>query len=201
MGFDINEKYINTAKRRFKDRGEFVCAALQGYNTNGETPFDIVLATGILHHLDDDTCNTLFRLAYKSLRLGGRLITLDGVFTPHQNLLKRFFVSAIKGSLSSNRKSILFWQKPALETCNKQFSAGKFVFLKAIFSSNGSNYMTSKEQKKIFVTPAVLCCICCGLNLFNGGICWDDWWLVGQDKETLRTMFSAAGFPGIGDYH
>ena len=45
MGFDINENYINTAKRRFKDRREFVCAALQGYNTNEETPFDIVLAT------------------------------------------------------------------------------------------------------------------------------------------------------------
>jgi len=72
VGFDINEKYINTAKRRLKDQGEFVCAALQGHNTNGETPFDIVLATGILHHLDDDTCNTLFRLAYKSLRPRGR---------------------------------------------------------------------------------------------------------------------------------
>ena len=97
VGFDINEKYINTAKRRFKGRGEFVCAALQGYNTNGETPFDIVLATGILHHLDDDTCNTLFRLAYRCLRPGGRLITLDGVFTPHQNLLERFFVSHDRG--------------------------------------------------------------------------------------------------------
>lgn len=28
VGFDINEKYIATAKRRFKGRGEFVCAGL-----------------------------------------------------------------------------------------------------------------------------------------------------------------------------
>lgn len=97
VGFDINEKYIATAKRRFKGRGEFVCAGLQEYNTNGETPFDIVLATGVLHHLNDDTCNTLFRLAYKSLRPEGRLITLDGVFTPRQNLLERFFVARDRG--------------------------------------------------------------------------------------------------------
>jgi 2-polyprenyl-3-methyl-5-hydroxy-6-metoxy-1,4-benzoquinol methylase len=97
VGFDINEKYINTAKRRFKGRGEFVCAAMQEYSTNGENPFDIVLATGVLHHLDDNTCNTLFWLAHKSLRPGGRLITLDGVFTTNQNLLERFFVARDRG--------------------------------------------------------------------------------------------------------
>ena len=97
VGFDINEKYINTAKRRFKSRGEFVCAAMQEYSTNGESPFDIVLATGVLHHLDDDTCNKLFQLAHKSLRPGGRLITLDGVFTTNQNLLERFFVARDRG--------------------------------------------------------------------------------------------------------
>jgi SAM-dependent methyltransferase len=97
VGFDINEKYIATAKRRFKGRGEFVCAALQEYNTNGQNSFDIVLATGVLHHLDDVTCNTLFRLAHKSLRRGGRLITLDGVFTTNQNLLERFFVARDRG--------------------------------------------------------------------------------------------------------
>jgi SAM-dependent methyltransferase len=96
-GFDINEKYIATAKGRFEGRGEFVCASLKEYNLRGETSFDIVLATGVLHHLDDVTCNTLFRLAHKSLRPGGRLITLDGVFTTNQNLLERFFVARDRG--------------------------------------------------------------------------------------------------------
>jgi SAM-dependent methyltransferase len=97
VGFDINEKYINTAKRRFKSRGEFVCAAMQEYSTNGESPFDIVLATGVLHHLDDDTCNRLFQLAHKSLRPRGRLITLDGLFNPEQSCLEAFFFAQDRG--------------------------------------------------------------------------------------------------------
>ena len=116
VGFDINEKYINTAKQRFKDRGEFVCAALQGYNTNGETPSDIVLATGILHHLDDDTCNTLFRLAYKSLRPRGRLITLDGIFTTNQNLLEGFFVARDRRRLSCQKDNYMHGSKQSQET-------------------------------------------------------------------------------------
>jgi len=97
VGFDINEKYIATAKRRFKGQGEFVCAGVHEYIFCGQNSFDIVLATGVLHHLDDSACTKLFLLAHKSLRPGGRLITLDGVFTPHQNLLERFFVSHDRG--------------------------------------------------------------------------------------------------------
>jgi 2-polyprenyl-3-methyl-5-hydroxy-6-metoxy-1,4-benzoquinol methylase len=97
LGFDMNEKYIVTAKRLFRERGKFICAALQQYNSNKQTSFDIVLANGVLHHLDNDACSALFRLAYESLSPGGRLITLDGVYTPNQNLLQRFFVSRDRG--------------------------------------------------------------------------------------------------------
>ena len=116
VGFDINEKYIATAKRRFKGRAEFVCAALQEYNTNGQNSFDIVLATGVLHHLDDVTCNTLFWLAHKSLRPRGRLITLDGIFTTNQNLLERFFVARDRRRLSCQKDNYMHGSKQSQET-------------------------------------------------------------------------------------
>jgi hypothetical protein len=61
--------------------------------------------------------------------------------------------------------------------------------------------MTSKERKKFFVTLVVLYCISYGFNLFNCGIYWDDWCLVDHDRQTLKTMFSMAGAPWVGDYH
>ena len=82
VGFNSNEKYINTAKRRFEGRGEFVCASLGEDNLSGGTSFDIGLATGVLHHLNDDACSALFRLAYKSLRPRNWWMPLEGFSLP-----------------------------------------------------------------------------------------------------------------------
>jgi SAM-dependent methyltransferase len=122
VGFDINEKYIATAKRRFKERGEFICAGVQEYIFCGENSFDIVLATGVLHHLDDSACTKLFLLAHKSLRSGGRLITLDGLFTPHQSCLERFFVAQDRGRFVRQEKEYIALAK----TC---FTDVKFIIL------------------------------------------------------------------------
>lgn len=61
--------------------------------------------------------------------------------------------------------------------------------------------MTKKTQNKYFVTLVVLYCISYGLSLVNDGIYWDDWCIVDHDRQTLKTMFSMAGFPWIGEYH
>lgn len=61
--------------------------------------------------------------------------------------------------------------------------------------------MTSKDRKKFFVTLVVLYCISYGLSLVNEGFYWDDWCLVDHDRQTLKTMFSIAGAPWVGDYH
>ena len=107
VGFDINEKYIATAKRRFKGRGEFVCAGVQEYIFCGQNSFDIVLATGVLHHLDDSACTKLLLLAHKSLRPRGRLITLDGLFSPYQSCLERFFVAQDRGRFVRQEKEYI----------------------------------------------------------------------------------------------
>ena len=61
--------------------------------------------------------------------------------------------------------------------------------------------MTKKTQNKYFVVLVVLYCISYGLSLVNDGIYWDDWCLVDHDRQTLKTMFSIAGVPWVGDYH
>src|SRR5690606_18649060 len=82
VGFAESPAYIRTARRRYGRRAEFHCARVRDTTLDEQESFDIVLAFGILHHLDDPEAQDLFRLAFKALRPGGRLFTLDGCYIP-----------------------------------------------------------------------------------------------------------------------
>lgn len=96
-GFDINPEYIATATRNYGDRGRFYCQRVNEESLGNHEGFDIVLASGILHHLDDGEAEKLVNLAHTALKPGGRLITLDGVFVHDQSALARFIISRDRG--------------------------------------------------------------------------------------------------------
>lgn len=60
-------------------------------------PFDIVMSTGLLHHLNDEQSVCMMRLAWSALRQGGRLITLDACYAKAQNAISGFLVSRDRG--------------------------------------------------------------------------------------------------------
>lgn len=97
VGYDISAQYIESAKRRFGTRGKFEARIATEAEVAQGAPFDIVLALGVLHHLDDDTALTLMRTAHAALKPGGRLVTFDPVFVRGQNPLARFLISKDRG--------------------------------------------------------------------------------------------------------
>lgn len=98
LGFDINPQYIRAAQQRFAGRGRFFCGDVGLATIEQEAAtFDLVLATGVLHHLDDEQSIRLFRLAHKALKSTGRLVTFDGCFAAGQPKLARFVVSRDRG--------------------------------------------------------------------------------------------------------
>jgi SAM-dependent methyltransferase len=98
LGFDINPKYVEAAQKRFGHRGRFFCGDVGLTTIDQEAgSFDLVLATGVLHHLDDSQALSLFKLARKALKPGGRLVTYDGCFVAGQPKLARFVVSQDRG--------------------------------------------------------------------------------------------------------
>lgn len=105
LGFDINADYIKAAQKRFGKRGRFFCGdvGLAAIDEEAGT-FDLVMATGVLHHLDDGRAAQLFELAYKALRPGGRLITYDGCYVAGQPRLARFVVSHDRGEFVRRRE-------------------------------------------------------------------------------------------------
>ena len=71
LGFDINPKYVEAAQKRFGSRGRFFCGDVGLTAIDQEAAsFDLVLATGVLHHLDDDRAVTSIQPRPQSTQTG-----------------------------------------------------------------------------------------------------------------------------------
>lgn len=95
-GFDLNKNYIRYAKKKYGHRGTFICNDIN--NQLKDLPqFDIVLAMGLLHHLDDAEVQRLFNLSTSVLKKEGRLITFDGCYIENQSRFAKFMISRDRG--------------------------------------------------------------------------------------------------------
>jgi SAM-dependent methyltransferase len=97
LGIDVSERYIAAARERFSDRGRFLCVDARQLELPSEEPYDIVLAVGLLHHLDDLAVDRLMAFASSMLSDGGRFVTFDGVFVPGQPRIARWLISHDRG--------------------------------------------------------------------------------------------------------
>lgn len=96
VGFDASAQYIEQARRRFP-KARFVCERVSEYTLPQREYFDQVLALGIIHHLDDPEALQLFQIAHAALKPGGRLVTLDGVWTAGQSSAARALLARDRG--------------------------------------------------------------------------------------------------------
>ncbi len=97
VGFDMNFRYIEAARRRWGARGRFIQQEVREATVVERDYYDRVLATSILHHLDDQESSHLFRLAREVLRPGGTLITYDNVLLERQHWFARFLIQQDRG--------------------------------------------------------------------------------------------------------
>jgi SAM-dependent methyltransferase len=107
VGFDSNPAYIDLAKIRYKDRGHFFCESVNHATIEKFEPFDLVLAVGVLHHLDDNDSLSLLELAHKALKKGGRLITYDGCYVEGQSRIAQFIISQDRGRFVRKKEEYL----------------------------------------------------------------------------------------------
>jgi SAM-dependent methyltransferase len=96
-GFDLSLGYIAYATEKFAGRGRFQCKILEKADLAALPKFDVVVASGLLHHMDDSQARDLFELAREALIPGGRLLTVDPVFEAGQNLLARYLIAKDRG--------------------------------------------------------------------------------------------------------
>jgi SAM-dependent methyltransferase len=98
FGLDINPDYIAFARRTYGDKGTFVVGDTR--SLRGDSRFkdaDIVIAVGVLHHLDDEEAADCIRFAYDALKRGGRLVCYDACWIPNQGVVSRYIMSHDRG--------------------------------------------------------------------------------------------------------
>lgn len=98
VGFDLSEPYITAARQRHQ-HARFECMDVADYQVTDTDVqgADLVLAIGILHHLDDDRARALMRTAKGALKPGGRFISLDGTYVEGQSAIAHALISRDRG--------------------------------------------------------------------------------------------------------
>ncbi len=105
VGFDMNPAYIEAARRRWGSRGTFYCRKVDAAALPAGDAYDIVLANGIVHHLEDAEALRLFDIAYRALRPGGRLLTYDNVYIESQHWFARWLIGRDRGKAVRTREA------------------------------------------------------------------------------------------------
>ena len=117
-GYDVSPEYIAAAHARFGGRGNFTCGLLSQADVLALPPFDIVIASGVLHHLDDVAAQTLLRVARHALRGGGRFVSVDCVYVPGQNKVARLLISRDRGQNVRDPEGYLSLARPVFDRVN-----------------------------------------------------------------------------------
>jgi SAM-dependent methyltransferase len=106
VGLDSNPEYTLRARRLYPN-AQFVCQSVTEYKVPQSEYFDLVLALGIVHHLEDSEAVQLFRIAQTALKPEGRLITLDGIWLPNQSWFSKFLLRIDRGTFVRGEKEYI----------------------------------------------------------------------------------------------
>jgi len=100
VGFDESDTYVRAARARFGHRATFHCcrADRRTLASLGPASFDLVVAHGVVHHLDDTEAREFFALARDALKPAGRLVTADGCYVAGQSRVARFMLAHDRGA-------------------------------------------------------------------------------------------------------
>jgi len=102
VGLDRNASYIARARQVYGNRGTFICDDVSHFSDHALSKVDVAVAIGLLHHLDDNLALDVMRAAERTLRPGGRLITVDPCFHSSQSRIQRFVVGIDRGMYVRN---------------------------------------------------------------------------------------------------
>jgi SAM-dependent methyltransferase len=124
LGIDIAWEYIRYSRNKYPDYKFIKCnfLDLEEYSV-GEAnhKFDVILANGLLHHLDDKTASEYLLKAKSILNDGGYLIAIDGCIYQMQSRLRRFIVLSDRGKFVRTPEEYLsLAYKSGFTKCNSK---------------------------------------------------------------------------------
>ncbi|MEC9347459.1 MAG: class I SAM-dependent methyltransferase [Pseudomonadota bacterium] len=115
-GFDVDERYIAFARKRFGHLGGFHCRFFDDAAADAFGPADIVMMNGVLHHIDDASLKGTLASIRRALRPGGTLFTLDGVYLERQSWLRRTMLDHDRGKFVRTEPAYRALLEPVFDT-------------------------------------------------------------------------------------
>lgn len=97
VGFDLSQRYIDSARRRYGERARFECLDVAEAGRLDIHDVDIALAFGLLHHLDDHEVLGLLQTLVRLLGPNGRILTIDPTLSPGQHPVAAFVARRDRG--------------------------------------------------------------------------------------------------------
>lgn len=98
LGVDVSPEYIRAARDRHGRAGSFVCADVTSFRPEQDEPFDVVIAYGLFHHLDDAQVERAFAVARSALHRSGRLVAAEPCATPRRTALESLLMALDRGA-------------------------------------------------------------------------------------------------------
>ncbi len=98
LGIDHNESYIETARQmNAGSTATFLVADVADPVLLDHRPFDLIMMSGVLHHLPSRAVRELAELIRPLLSPTGRFVAMEPVFDPEQRLTARLTIAADRG--------------------------------------------------------------------------------------------------------
>ncbi len=111
-GVDLSPRAIASAQKRYGAKGRFVCADVFDFLRQDGDRYDLVMAIGLLHHLNDGAVNDLFSELKKHMPSKSRLITMDGCRKSEQSFVERWLLNNDRGKYVRTKDGYLDLTKP-----------------------------------------------------------------------------------------
>ena len=98
VGIDSNQAYIKEARRRnMHNDAEFLVGDVSDSEIRKRGPFDLVLMTGVLHHLPNEHVIDVVEGSKDLVSATGRFVAIEPVFSPDQRLSARLIIASDRG--------------------------------------------------------------------------------------------------------
>ena len=98
VGLDMNPNYIAFAHRTYGKKGTFVVGDLRSLKADSRfRDADIVIALGVLHHLDDQEAGSCIQFAHDALKSTGRFVCHEACWVPNQGSISKYVMSSDRG--------------------------------------------------------------------------------------------------------
>jgi len=96
-GFDVDQNYIDHAKKTYEGRGKFYCRAFDDTVLDEFNNVDLIMFNGVVHYLPDSLANEILATTNKALSENGTVFTLDGCYRDGQNKIAKKLLDMDRG--------------------------------------------------------------------------------------------------------